>query len=291
MALNLAISGAPSRDRVERRLVLAIARKELRDAVRNRWFWLYAGGFTALASALVLAALPGAQIVGSEGFGRTAASLVGLAQLVIPLLGLLLGAQTVATQHERGTLRFLLSHPVSRTEVFWGLYVGQSLAMFAVVAGGFGAAALLSAGRGVATDPSLLATMVGLSWLLSLIAVGIGMFIGAASRRAGAAVGTALVVWFALVFLGDLGIMGTAVATRLPVGVLFFAALANPVEAFRLLAVAAFRGSFDVLGPAGSYAVDALNGRVAGLALAVLAAWVLAPAALGWWRFRTALDL
>ncbi len=279
------------RDRAERRQMAVIARRELREAVRNRWFWLYAGGFTLLAMALAIAAAPNAQLVGFGGFGRTLASLVGLAQLLVPLMGLLVGAQTVAAQQERGTLRFLLSHPVNRSEVFWGMYAGQALALLAVIAGGVGAAGLFSAARHIAVDARALGAVAGLSWALALMALGVGMFLGTIARRAAAATGAALFVWFALVFLGDLGIMGSAVATRLPVGVLFFTALANPVEAFRLLAVAAFRGSFDALGPAGTYAVDALGAGLVPLVAGVLALWVIVPAVVAAWRFRIALDL
>ena len=58
-------------ERPEARLVLAIARKEFRDAVRGRWFWFYAAAFALVAGALAMVALPGAQVAGFGSFGRT----------------------------------------------------------------------------------------------------------------------------------------------------------------------------------------------------------------------------
>ena len=114
----------------------AIAQKELREAVRSKWFWLWAGAFAVLAAALAFVVLPGSQVAGFGRFGRTAASLVALVQIIVPLMGLTLGAQSLAGQKESGALRYLLSHPVSRTEAYWGTYLGLAAALFATARGG-----------------------------------------------------------------------------------------------------------------------------------------------------------
>ena len=85
--------------------------------------------------------------------------------------------------------------------------------------------------------------------------------------------------------------MGTAVATNMPVSALFFSAVLNPVEAFRLAALTAFSGSLDVLGPAGQYAVDTFADTLDAILFAVVAAWVAVPAALAWWRFSRGGDV
>lgn len=261
------------------RLARALARKELADAGRNRWLWVYAAGFAVVGSALAFLAIPGAGQAGFGGFGRTAASLVALVQILVPLMALTLGAQTVAGQVERGTLRFVLAHPVERFEVLAGTAGGLVLALWGSVAAGFGAAALAAAIGGTSGDPGSLLVLAGLSALLATSMLAVGLAVGASSRRASTAVGGAVLAWILLVFGGDLGIMGTAVATRLPVGVLFFAVAANPVEAFRLAAVPAFGSSLDVLGPAGTYAIDTLGAAATPLAVGVLLVWTVVPVA------------
>jgi Cu-processing system permease protein len=90
----------------------------------------------------------------------------------------------------------------------------------------------------------------------------------------------------AVVFLGDLGVMGTVVATRLPVGALFATVMTNPVEAFRLASVMALDGSLDALGPAGTYAVDRFGDGIATIALGVMVAWTLVTGAAAVLAFR-----
>jgi Cu-processing system permease protein len=276
---------------VEYRIVSTIARKELRDAVRNKWFWLYAIGFAGLAGVLTTLALPSARIAGYGAFGRSASSLIALVQLIIPLMGLTLGALALAGQHERGTIRFLLGHPISRSEAFLGIYVGLATAMFATISAGFGAAGVMTVMRGGSADAGAFVRIALLSWLLAAAMLGVGLLVSAFTDRSGVASGSALFVWLGLVFLGDLGIMGTALATNLPVNVLFFSAVANPVEAFRLATLSSFQGSLDVLGPAGSYAVDRFGDGLDALLIGILVLWVIVPTSVAWFRFTRSKDL
>ncbi|MDX1690273.1 MAG: ABC transporter permease subunit [Acidimicrobiia bacterium] len=277
--------------RFEVGLAAAIARKELRDAVRGRWFWLYTVGFAALAGVLAGVALPGSVVSGTSSFGRTAASLVSLVQIVLPLMALTLGAQAIAGQVERGTLRFLLSHPVSRSEVFVGTYLGLLTATITTVGAGFGVAAIMTGARGSYADVAVFVRITVLAIVLAAAMLGLGMLISVLSRRAAAALGSAVFAWLLLVFVGDLGLMGTAVATRMPVDVLFFSTILNPVEAFRLAALSALTGSLDVLGPAGTYAIDRFGGTLDALLFGMLAVWAVVPAALSWRLFARGRDV
>jgi Cu-processing system permease protein len=252
---------------------------------------MWAIAFAVLAAVLALVALPGSRIAGAASYGRTASSLVALTQIIVPLMGLTLGAQTIASQRESGALRFLLSHPVNRTEAFWGLYLGTAAALTAAAFAGFGAAGVVTALRSGGGQAGSFLRIALLAWALLLAMVGLGMLISTFARRASAALGSAVFVWLVLVFLGDLGLMGTAVATRLSVSTLFFSTVANPVEAFRLASLASFADSLDVLGPAGTYAVDALGGALLPVIVGSLLAWMAIPVTIAWNRFRNRQDL
>ncbi len=270
---------------VERDLVLTVARRELSDTIRSKLLWIYAGCFGVLASALTLTGLTGARLASQGGYGRTAASLVALVQTLVPLMGLTLGALTLATGRERGALRFVLAHPVSRLEVLTGTFLGLATALWGAVAVGFGLAGLIGALAGAPGSPVSLLALTILSGLLATSMLAVGMAIGAGDARSSSALGLSVLAWLLLVFVGDLGLMGTALATRLPVSALFFAVIANPVESFRIAAVPTFGSSLDVLGPAGSFAIDTLGGSARFLAGAVILAWIVIPAAVSARRF------
>jgi Cu-processing system permease protein len=257
-----------------------IARKEVRDALSNRWFLLYAAGFAVLALGLSRLSLGGGEAAGFAGFGRTAASLVNLVLLIVPLMGLTLGAAGLAGERERGTLATLLAQPVTRAEVLLGKYLGLALALVAALALGFGLAGGVVAFEGGAVDSSAYLAVVGFAMLLALTMLSVGFLISSAARRVGAATGVALFVWLALVFFGDLGLMGTAVTMRLNVGTLLGLALLNPLETYRIGAVQAITGTLDALGPAGVFAVRTFGGSLLALLVGALVAWIAVPLAL-----------
>lgn len=273
-------------ERAEMSTVRVLAGKELRDALRDRWLWLYAAAFALLAIAITSIAVSDLRTIGFSGFGRTASSLVALTQLVVPLMGLTVGARSIAGQRERGTLTFLLSHPVSSTEVYIGTFLGNAAAMLAAVTGGFGAAGLVAAIGGAAVDGGDLVVIAAISWLLAVAMVGVGMLVSVVTQRSATAMGLALVLWLAFVLFGNLGLMGTSIATTASEATLFFSAMANPVESFRLSTMTAMGGSLDVLGPVGTFAVDRFGDNVGWLTTASLAVWAIVPAVIGGVLFR-----
>lgn len=278
-------------ERPDRRLIGAIATKEIGESLRSRWFWMWTVAFAGLAGFLASVALPGSQVSGAGSFGRTGASLIALTQIIVPLMGLTLGAYSIAGQRENGALRFLLSHPISRSEAFFGTFLGLAGALGATVFGGFGIAGILTALRGGGADATSFVLIAILSWLLAIAMLGIGMVISTFAARTSTALGVAVFVWLLMTFVGDLGVMGTSVATRLPTWTLLATAIVNPVEVFRLASLTAFEGSLDVLGPAGRYAVDTFGTALASYLVAVLVLWAVVPPVVAWARFTSKGDV
>jgi Cu-processing system permease protein len=272
--------------------VWAIAQKEMRDALHNRWFLLYTIAFVGLSLAFSYMSLAGAGISGFAGFGRTAASLINLVLLIVPLMALTIGAQSLAGEQERGTLTYLLAQPVTRLEVFVGKYVGLLLSLLASLTLGFGIAGVLIAmNRTGASNPFIFVRLVFQTFLLSLTMLSVGFLISALTRRAGVAVGIGLFLWLAFVFLGDLGLMGTAVALRLPIEQLFVLSLLNPLQVFKMSAILDINATLDILGPAGIYAMQEFGAALQWVFLAVMAIWIVAPAALAYAKFARKSDL
>lgn len=265
-------------------IIWTFAQKELRDALRNRWFLLYTLSFIVLSAGLSYLALAGAGMTGLAGFGRTSASLINLILLIVPMMALTIGAQSLAGERERKTLTYLLAQPISRTEIFLGKYIGLALSLLAALALGFGLAGLFMALNG-AGDPTTYLQLLVLSFALSLIMLGIGCLISVSTSRTGVAVGVSLFLWLGFVFLGDLGLMGTAIVLRIPIANLFWLALANPLQVFKMAAIVNIHSTLDVLGPAGVYAMQRFGDGLWLLFVGVLALWALLPAALAGIQF------
>jgi Cu-processing system permease protein len=257
--------------------VLTLIQKELRDAFRNRWFLLYAIAFAALSLALAWFSVSGAGSFGVAGFGRTTAGLINLILLIVPLMGLTLGAMSLAGEREKGTLIYLMAQPISSVELLLGKFVGLALALTAALVIGFGLTGILMAFVGGGGDFQVYLTLLVLSVLLAVASLSMGFLISAAVKKAATAVGLALFLWLILVYFGDLGLMGTAVVMQIKVEQLLTLALINPLQVFKLAAVLDLRENLEVLGPAGIYAFRTYGRALWPLLVGLLFAWVVLP--------------
>lgn len=262
------------------RNTLALAKRELREAIRSRWFMLYTVAFCTLGLAVSFVSAAGTGGTGLSGFGRTTAGLINLVLLFVPLMALTAGAASIAGDRERGMLAYVLAQPVLRIEVLLGKFIGLAGALVACIGLGLGVCAIILAWQGATTDPGSLLWLAGLTTLLALAMLGVGLLISALSRKASVAIGAAIFAWLGMVFVTDLALMAGAIALRLRIEELFMLALFNPLQVFKMWALHSVDASLDVLGPAGLYAVEEYGRSLHALFGASMAAWIVLPLAL-----------
>lgn len=256
-----------------------IAHKEIRGSLRNRWFLLFGGAFAVLALALSYLSVSASGFGGFAGFGRTTASLVNMILLIVPLMGLTVGAGSLAGERERGTLVYLLAQPLSRSEILFGKYGGLAISLGGALGIGFGISALVLATSGGGAGLDAYVTLVVLSLMLALAMLSIGMLISTVSPSASTATGVALVSWLGLAFLSDLGLMGSALAFRLPVTDLFYLTLLHPLQVFKMAVLHSVTDALNILGPVGTYATQTHANALLPMFAVSLSAWILLPLA------------
>lgn len=255
----------------------SFARREFRDALSSRWFILYTFAFTVLAVGVSFLSLSGSGSHGFAGFGRTAAGLLNLIMLVVPLMALTAGASSIAGEAERGTLLYLLAQPVSRWQILIGKYTGLSIALVCSLCVGFGVSAAVLAWRAGGVGAGSFVVLLGLTILLALAMLSLGMLISVLSRRSSVAVGISLFVWLTLVFLSDLGLMAGSLIFKLRVQEIFALAAINPLQSFKMGVIVSMNASLDVLGPVGAYASHTLGDAMPWVLAGSIVAWIVLP--------------
>lgn len=260
--------------------IATIGQRELREAVRSRWFLLYTLAFALLGLGVSYVSAAGSGGSGLAGFGRTTAGLINLVLLIVPLMALTAGAGSVASDRERGMLAYLMAQPVSRFEILIGKYLGLAAALFACLCLGYGACVGVLAFKGEGTRVASMAWMIGLSMGLALAMLSLGMLLSVLARKASVAVGTAIFLWLTLVFVTDLGLMVGALSMRMRIEQLLALSLINPLQVFKMWSLHAVDANLDVLGPAGLYATEEFGSKLHLIFGACLAAWTVVPLAL-----------
>ena len=260
--------------------------KEIRDARRNRWFVVISVLFSLLSVSLSLLGLAGLGNLGIAGFGRTAASLLNLVLLIVPLMALLLGAMSIVGEKEQGTLITLLAQPVTSSEVFLGKFLGAGMALTTTLLVGFGISGLVIAkyaGLDQITDYFIL---VLFTVFLGLVFLSLGFCVSIFSRRQAAAVGSAIFLWFLFIFLSDLGFMGTAMVLKLSARQLLWLVLINPAQSFKLAVVGNIQKSLEAFGAAGLYASEVFGDWLTAFLSCVMVLWIVVPLVLAFIFFK-----
>jgi Cu-processing system permease protein len=258
--------------------ILLVTGKDMRESIKNRWFVLYTASFSVLAVLILMAASRGGEISGFSGYGKTAASLINLVLLFVPLIALVTGAISISNERENGTLQYLLSQPVTKSEVFIGKFIGVLIPILFSISLGFGLAGIgvaLKGGGGNIWDYALTALMSG---LLAAALLSVGFVVSVLSGKASKAIGIAVFLWLLFIILGDLGIMGTAAVMDLGVKQVFILAVLNPAEVFKIASVLLLSPRFEILGPVGVYAVRTFGSEgIIFLLVSILSLWIVVP--------------
>lgn len=259
------------------RATVSLAGFELRGAARSRWVTVGAAVFAVAGIAAVLAGLRSLRELGLAGGGAATDGLLHVALLLPPLIGILLGAGTIARDRECGVLAAVAAQPLRRSQLPLAAFLGSAAAAWAIVGIGTGAAALLLAGVATVQDLVGLLAVVGVSLAAVTASVAIGVAISSLSRTHHQATVVAASVWLLLALGMDLLLAGVAPGLRLgPAGLLAFV-LANPLEAARVLALLVLEDRAG-LGPFGIYLVDGFgHGGAAALLAGSLGFWIAAP--------------
>ncbi|HEX2010134.1 MAG TPA: ABC transporter permease subunit [Roseateles sp.] len=274
---------------IEWRQIGALAAKEFRDRMRNRWVLAVALVFAVFS--LVITYFGGASQgqLGPRSIEFVIASLVSLVIYLIPLIALLLGFDAIVGERERGSLDLLLALPITRLELLLGKYLGLAAALSLSVLAGFAlVAALLWRQFGWAGLYQYLGFMLS-SMLLGLAFLSLALLLSVLARERTRASGLAIALWFGFVLVFDLLMLGLLVASGGTVfgesggQALAYALLLNPTDVFRILNVFSLDQVRSLYGLASIVPPALANPWLMGGAML---AWIVAPLALASWRFR-----
>jgi Cu-processing system permease protein len=249
--------------------VYVVARREFLDAVRNRWFFFFAVLFIILDSTV---SYSGIVRGGDNTFLKPAVSLLNLVLILVPLIALIMGANSFTGARESWEL--LLIQPISRKEAMLGKYIGLGTAITLTILLGFissGVILIINIGY---QEISHFFLLVLLSVLLSLVFLSIASLTSIILGEKAKSIGISFILWFWFVIIYDFILVGLTLAVgELIIALLFL----NPADIVRTTLLTSL-GSAALVGPAGAVlnkTLGSLTGMI--ISLIVLTAWLMLP--------------
>ncbi|EFW91854.1 ABC-2 type transporter [Haladaptatus paucihalophilus DX253] len=271
---------------------VSVARKDFIDSRRSKGLWALIGLYVALLALTVYVA---PSDVSMTNVLRLLA-LVGI--FIIPISALIIAYLAIAGERESGSIKFLLGLPNTRLDLVIGKFVGRS----AVVAVGLALAFVIAAVEGsillASVDIAILAQffLLFLFFAVTYIAIAVGLSAACASRSRAMASSVGVffvfnVLWTvpaispsrALRFIAD-----DTLGVHLSAQIYEFVYLVSPPYAFQRAADLVFTDQqlyyFRVIGQNATVPFFLEKWFM----LVILAAWLVVPLVLGYWRFERA---
>ncbi|VAW64121.1 Nitrous oxide reductase maturation transmembrane protein NosY [hydrothermal vent metagenome] len=261
------------------KLLWTLAKKELRDGLRNRWI---AAAIILLGTLALSLSLLGSAPTGSvraNNLDITVISLASLSVYLIPLIALMLSFDALVGEFERGTMMLLLTYPVSRWQVIMGKFLGHLLILFIAVFAGYGGAIIImiALAGGNTEGWQAYGFMMVSSLLLGAVFISLGYLLSILVKERATAAGSAIGLWLVFVVLYDLllfGVLlmdeGQIISQKLFSTLMLF----SPTDSYRILNLSLFEGVSQSTGIAGIASEAGLSST---LLMSVILLWIVIP--------------
>lgn len=254
--------------------VYKVAKYQVIDVLRSQWVFVLFGVFFALTSFLFLF---------GEEESKVLVSLLNLVLLFLPFFSGIFGV--LYTYHSESFVEMLLTQPLHRRDLFWGLWCGMAIPfLFAFSLGMTVPFIIFGTGRSLAPFGTLL--FVGNALILIFLAFGMFAAISIEERTIGMAV--MLFCWLLFTILYDAAVLYFATAFQdYPLETpLLIAMLLNPIDLGRIillmqLDISALMG---YTGAVFQQFFGQFHGKI--IAIADLGVWIIIPLLLSYVKFR-----
>ncbi|WP_456450570.1 ABC transporter permease [Hydrogenimonas sp.] len=236
-----------------------VAYLDIRESLRAKWFYVYAFVFGGLMGLFFISGITDSVVMGFTGLSRLLLVFIQVTIIILPIFILITTVKSIAADRESNVLEYMLSFPISLKEYYWGKLLGRFMTVFFPVI----VALFIGVGWGLTQSGEMPWAMIflysALIFSICTVFLGIAFFISTLVKSHDVALGLSFTVWIVLLAFIDVALIGLMMQNRISDEVILTIAMLNPLEAFRIGAIALFDPELTVIGPVAYYLLDSLG--------------------------------
>jgi ABC-2 type transport system permease protein len=237
-----------------------VAYLDIKESLRAKWFYVYALVFGGLMGLFFISGITNAVVMGFTGLSRLLLVFMQVTIIILPIFILITTVKSISADRESNVLEYMLSFPISLKAYYWGKIVGRFMTVFLPVIIALLIGVIWGIIKGGAELPWMMVFLYsGLIFSMSVLFLGIAFFISTLVKSHDIALGLSFSVWIFLLAFIDIALIGLMMQNRVPDGVIITIAMLNPLESFRIGAIALFDPELTVIGPVAYYLLDTLG--------------------------------
>lgn len=237
--------------------ILILAKLELKSNIKAKWFISYCLIFALLLALFFITGISNSAVLGFTGLSRTLLLYIQIIIIILPIFILMQAVKGICFERQSGQLEYMLSFPIKLSSFYFGKLLGRFILLFTPVIAAMILACLyaflfLSA----VVDLKVLFLFCALIFSLCACFLGLAFGIGANLKSQNTALGLVFFIWILLVGLLDIGFLGLMIQGGIPYEIIICVALLNPLQDFRIAALALFNPSLSVMGQSAYFILD-----------------------------------
>ena len=177
--------------------IYAVSKKEFKDNVRNHWLLALTGIFFVLVFFTSLLAGGSGEDSAFGGFEDKVTTLMMIANILVPIIGIMLGYATISGEVESGSMDLVLSYPIRRVELLVGKLIGLAAVLGISTLVGLGTSGFLIGF--LAGDLSSLGDyflFIMITILFGMLYLSLSTFASTLTSKRSTSLGIAIVIFF-----------------------------------------------------------------------------------------------
>lgn len=267
--------------------LFSVIRLDLSESFRSKWFLVYSALFILLVMAIFASGVADSRVMGFTGLTRLLLIFIQACNIVLPIFILITTVRTISKDRDNNIFEYMLSFPISLRTYYWGKVFGRLTVILTPLVAALVLVLIVGAIKGTGLPWRLMLLYTGLLVSAAIVFLGLGFLISTLVRSQEMALGIAFFIWLFLIAFIDIALIGFMIKQVIAEEVIFSVALLNPIQVFRVGAIALFDPVLSVIGPA-AYHILEIFGRTGFIAYALLYPIALGAISLllGYWFFK-----
>ncbi len=236
-----------------------VAKLDIKESLRSRWFLVYLTVFGGMMALFFVTGITDSVVMGFTGLSRLLLIYMQVTVVILPIFILITTVKSISQDRESAILEYMLSFPVSLFDYYWGKMAGRFFIVFFPVVLALVLGVAWGALKGGELPWSMLLIYSALLFAMCAVFLGIAFFISTLVKSHDVALGASFVVWITLLAFIDIALIGLMLQNRFDDEIIISIALLNPMEVFRVGAVALFDPELTVMGPVAYFLLDSFG--------------------------------
>ena len=222
---------------------------EMKENFRARWYQLYALALVFLISGFFYFGLAESRALGFTGLGRLLLTLIQISIIILPIFTMMSGARSMVGDRESGVWEYNLSIPVKLSSFYWGRALGKFLSLFLPLALGLSFIGAVTALQGYETPWKIVFLYTSFLGGNLLCFSGMALCLSVYAKNQEMALGGAFILWLLFEAMIDVLLLGLMLKHQISATGILGVAFLNPLQSFRMAAIALFDPQLTALGP------------------------------------------